>query len=106
MEPNFKPGTLARALWEASQKMEPITPKQKEDSSTGTEPRLRIEVVRVGSGTPKSKLQKASKRRAIYEWVACQPAPVTVAQLEQHFNFAVRGYLQKMLQTGHLEIAE
>lgn len=102
----FKPGTLAQALWEASQKMEPITPKQQDGNTESSAPRKRIDIVRVASKPPKTKLQKASKRRAIYEWVACQPAPVTVEQLEAHFNFAVRGYLQKMLMTGHLELAE
>lgn len=100
----FKPGTLAHGLWVATRAMRPAQPRPKR--SPAATPRKKIVAVRCVEGG-ESNPQKASKRRAILDWIAEQPdSTVTVAALEQHFNEPVRGHVQKLIEKKHLEVVQ
>ena len=100
----FKPGTLAHGLWVATRAMRPAVPRPKR-SPTAT-PRKKIVAVRCAEGG-ESNPQKASKRRAILDWIAEQhDGTATIAALEQHFNEPVRGHVQKLIEKKHLEVVQ
>lgn len=100
----FKPGTLAHGLWVATRAMRPAQPRPKR-SPTAT-PRKKIVAVRCGKGG-ESNPQKASKRRAILDWIAEQhDGTATIAALEAHFNEPVRGHVQKLIEKKHLEVVQ
>ncbi len=97
----FEPGTLAHQLWIATQAMKPIEPRPKRQPSS--EPRRKILAVRAtdkGDSTP----QKASRRRAILEWIRAQPDQrCTIEALEAQFQQPVRGHVHKLIEKKHLE---
>jgi hypothetical protein len=100
----FKPGTLAHGLWVATRAMRPATPRPKRSPSAT--PRKKIVAVRCAKGGD-SNPQKASKRRAILDWIAMQhDGTATIAALEAHFNEPVRGHVQKLIEKKHLEVVQ
>lgn len=98
----FQPGTLSHGLWVATRAMRPIAPRPKR--SVSTTPRKKVVAVRLTS-QGESSPQKASKRRAILDWIreTAGDAPVTIVALEEHFNEAMRGHVQKLIEKQHLE---
>lgn len=100
----FKPGTLAHGLWVATRAMRPAVPRPKRSPSAT--PRKKIVAVRCIEGG-ESNPQKASKRRAILDWIGAQPeATATIAALEAEFNEPVRGHVQKLIEKKHLEVVQ
>jgi hypothetical protein len=67
-----------------------------------------VAVVPTGRGT--SKLQAASDRAAVFNYIvsmhAKTGAPVTIAALDKHFDRDTRGFVGKLLEKSHLEAAE
>lgn len=99
----FQPGTLAHHLWIATQAMKPIEPRPKRQPSS--EPRKKILAVRA-TGKGDSHPQKASRRRAILDWIRAQPDQrCTIEALEAQFQQPVRGHVQKLIERKHLEAA-
>lgn len=99
----FKPGTLAHQLWVATQAMKRIEPRPKRQPSS--EPRKKILAVRA-TGKGDSNPQKASRRRAILDWIRAQPDQhCTIEVLEAQFQQPVRGHVQKLIEKKHLEAA-
>lgn len=97
----FEPGTLAHQLWVATQAMKRIEPRPKRQPSS--EPRKKILAVRA-TGKGDSNPQKASRRRAILDWVCAQPErQCTIEALEAQFQQPVRGHVQKLIEKSHLE---
>lgn len=98
----FKPGTLSHGLWVATRAMRPIAPRPKRQPSAA--PRKKVVAVRL-TGRGESKPQKASKRRAILDWIreTSGDEPVTIEAMERHFNEGVRGHVQKLIEMHHLE---
>ena len=100
----FKPGTLSHGLWVATRAMRPIAPRPKRSPSAA--PRKKFLVVRCAK-SGESNPQKASKRRAILDWIALQhDGTATIAALEAHFNEPVRGHVQKLIEKKHLEVVQ
>lgn len=98
----FQPGTLSHGLWVATRAMRPIAPRPKREPSAA--PRKKVVSVRI-TGKGESNPQKASKRRAILDWIreTAGEEPVTIAALEEHFDENVRGHVQKLIEKQHLE---
>jgi hypothetical protein len=100
----FKPGTLAHGLWVATRAMRPAVPRPKR--SPAATPRKKIVAVRCIEGG-ESNPQKASKRRAILDWIGAQPdCTATIVALEAEFNEPVRGHVQKLIEKKHLEVVQ
>ena len=98
----FQPGTLAHQLWIATQAMKPIEPRPKRQPSS--EPRKILAVRATGKGD--SHPQKASRRRAILDWIRAQPGQAaTIEALEAQFQEPVRGHVHKLIEKKHLEAA-
>ena len=108
MVPNpYKEGTMSHRLFNEVQGQAPIQPRPKASEAPADAPaakRLLINKVRATfAGT--SKLQAGSTRAAVLKFV--QDAPdyaATVQRLEEHFQTPVRGYLQKLIEKGHLVV--
>ena len=98
----FQPGTLSHGLWVATRAMRPIAPRPKRSPSTA--PRKKVVAVRL-TGRGDSKPQKASKRRAILDWIRDTTGQerVTVDAIEANFKEPVRGHIQKLIEMQHLE---
>jgi hypothetical protein len=95
----FKEGTLAAKLAEEANGVAPI---QVAEEGAKRAPKVNS-VKATGCGT--SKMQETSKRAQILAWIAAQPnKTATVWEIESHFDLNSRGYLQKLIEVGHLEV--
>ena len=98
----YKEGSMSHALHEAVNKQQPITPRAEKQ-----EPARRVKIQRVryvGSG--QSKPQAGSLRNQVLQYCIKKNDVVPVEELEEHFKVPVRGYLQKLIEKGHLAIVE
>lgn len=104
----YTPGTICHRLHEEITKQPAITPRpRRADNPEANVPkRTTLKIVRAtGKGT--SKLSAKSTRAAVLAAIARRPDGVAaVSQLEADFNIPVRGYLQKLLEKGHIEVVE
>ena len=104
----YAEGTMSHRLHEEIAAQSPITPRPKAAALPVEQrpARVTIRAVRATfAGT--SRPQAGSVRAAVLKHV--QDAPdhtCTVEALEQHFQQPVRGYLQKLVEKGHLAIVE
>lgn len=103
----YKPGTMSHRLHAEVNNQQPIAPRPK--ASASPEPTARRVVIRcvratfAGTSAP----QPSSVRNAVLKFVQAAPDHTcTVAALEEHFQQPVRGYLQKLIEKGHLTIVE
>lgn len=96
----FKQGTLAAKLAEQAAGTTPIEP-----AAEGKKRAPKVVTVKAtGCGT--SKIQETSKRAQILAWVAAQPnKTATVEQIDAALSLNSRGYVQKLIEVGHLEVA-
>ncbi len=99
----YKEGTMSHSLYEAVNQQQPITPRAEKKEVAR---RIKIDRVRfVPSG--QSRPQAGSLRNQVLQFVAAAPGrTASVAELEEHFKVPVRGYLQKLIEKGHLAIVE
>lgn len=101
----YAPGTISHALQEAINQQQPITPRPRRSElkePSDMPKRNTINRVRAtGAGT--SRVNATSIRGAVLAEIARRNI-ATVAELEEHFGHPVRGYLQKLLEKGHIEV--
>lgn len=105
----YKEGTISHRLHDEIAAQKPIVPRPKKAEATPDNPaskRIAIHAVRATfAGT--SRPQQGSVRAAVLKFVQEAFAhTATVAELEEHFQQPVRGYLQKLLEKNHLTIVE
>lgn len=101
----YKEGTMSHALHDAVNKQQPITPRAGGADKQPVARRVKIQRVRyVPGGT--SRPQAGSLRNQVLQYCATQKGVVSVEALEAHFKVPVRGYLQKLIEKGHLVIVE
>lgn len=103
----FPINSMARQLFIATQGANKIPPRPKRDKSSPS-PRKAIALVRPAQG--RSTLQERSERRRIYTFILDAAgeasAPVSLDAVVEEFGKAARGHVQKLLETGWLEVAE
>lgn len=58
----------------------------------------------VNSRAPESALQEKSERRAIVNFLVDNGGNATLAQIDQHFGFEIRGSVIALARIGWLEI--
>lgn len=99
----YQPGTMSHRLHAEVNNQQPIAPRPKAEP---TARRVVIRCVRAtfaGTSAP----QPNSVRNSVLKFVQAAPEHTcTVAALEEHFKQPVRGYLQKLVEKGHLAIVE
>lgn len=101
----YKEGTMSHKLHKAIQQQTPITPRAEKKDDQPVARRVKIQRVRyVPGGT--SRPQAGSLRNEVLQYCAEKKGVVAVEELEAHFNIPVRGYLQKLIEKGHLVIIE
>jgi hypothetical protein len=101
----YQPGTMSHRLHQEVTQQQPITPRPK----AAAEPSARRIVIRCVRATfaGTSNPQPNSVRNSVLKFIQAAPeATCTVAALEEHFQQPVRGYLQKLIEKGHLTIVE
>ena len=98
----FVPGSLADQLDKATHHSTPISPRaRKPASSPGTARRPVVYVLVTGAGT--SKVQLTSTRGEVLSAVAASRGGwAAVAALDVRFGCNTKGYLQKLIENGHL----
>lgn len=103
----FPINSMARQLWIATQGANKIPPRPKHDKSSAS-PRKSIAFVRIGSG--RSSLQERSERRKVFLWLSDAAgegnSPVALAAAVETFGKAVRGHIQKLIESGWLEVVD
>jgi hypothetical protein len=104
----YKEGTLSHQLHKAVSEQKPIEPRPKasEQPKEKRAKRLTINKVRA-TNAGESRPQAGSIRNQVLQYVQNAPEQMcTVAELEEHFQQNVRGYLQKLVEKNHLTIIE
>lgn len=100
----YTPGTISHRLFGEIFSQQPI---ERRLTAAPAAPRgKRVKLVRVRAtfaGT--SRPNKASARAAVLRYIQDAPdSTATVEALEDHFRQPVRGFLQKLIEKGHLEV--
>lgn len=102
-ERQFPEGSLASKLQKEIAAQAPIA---KPDPAAPKQPRKRIDKVRA-TGKGGTKLQSASARAKIMAHIeALADKTATLEELEKALGVPCRGHLQKLVESGHLEIAQ
>lgn len=104
----YKEGTLSHRLHDEIEKQQPITPRPKAEDKPPAERSKRLVIHRVmATFMGESKPQAGSIRNQVLLYIqAAENHTCTVAELEEHFQQPVRGYLQKLIEKNHLVILE
>ena len=100
----YAPGTLSHKLHEEVSRQTPIGPRSAAAPDPNAPPLKRQPIRRVratftGTSTPNPN----SNRAAVLRFVQESPAhTATVEAMEKHFGIPCRGFLQKLIEKGHL----
>jgi len=104
----YKEGTMSHSLHDAVTAQQPIEPRPKVSEQPKGERRKRVIIHKVvATNAGESRPQAGSIRNQVLLYVQNAPNQTcTVAELEEHFQQNVRGYLQKLVEKNHLAIVE
>lgn len=98
----FKKGTMGHQLWTATNAVPPNDAKKKSERPERKKDRTPILKVQA-TFNGHSKMQSGSQRSQVLDYVQKRFHNVaTVQEIELHFGMPVRGYLQKLIEAGHL----
>lgn len=105
-DPNpFPMGSMAHGLFVAARNMDAIKPRERRRSETAVERKRILSVRKTAGGT--TKLQAGSARKLIMQFVEAQTAAVvSLTDIEAALGIPVRGHVQKLIETNHLENVE
>jgi hypothetical protein len=103
-EPVFEPGTLAYELNKAAKAAKPIQERPKKAAGDGASAAKKAPlhaVVATFTGT--SKPQAGSTRNAVLIRIQSMArSAATIEALDKHFEQSTKGYIQKLIEKGHL----
>lgn len=105
-------GTMAHGLWIATKAAKKVEPRPKAAPRDPNAPKRRpVDAVRA-TFAGKSQPQAGSERNSVLVYIQSKkdakgnPLPVTMTDLEAHFQKNCRGFVQKLLEKEHIVLVE
>lgn len=108
----YPPGSLAHGLWIATKHAKRVEPRPKAAPRDPSLPKRKPVDAVIATFAGKSQPQPGSERNGVLLFIQAQkgadnkPRPVTMEELEKHFQKSCRGFVQKLIEKEHIALVE